>query len=119
LAGNPAIIIQNMTGAGSNMPFNYLAEKAPADGLTIVFNAYEGLAPALEEPSLHARFENCEYRGGLSDTRVNYMRRDAVPGGMRTPSDLMKASSVIVGAYNNDDFGGMLSGLSLDVLDVK
>ena len=119
LAGNPVIIIQNMTGAGSNMPFNYLAEKAPADGLTIVFNAYQGLAQALGDPSLHARFESFEYLGGLSDTRVSYMRRDAVPGGMNQPSDLTKAASVIVGAYNSDDFGGMLSGLSLDVLGVK
>jgi putative tricarboxylic transport membrane protein len=119
LPGKPTIVVQNMTGAGSNMAFNYLAEKASADGLTIVFNAYQALAQALGDPSLHARFENFEYLGGVSDTRVNYMRTDAVPGGMRRPSDLMKADGIIVGAYNSDDFGGMLSRLSLDVLGLK
>src|SRR4051812_14746157 len=119
LPGNPTIVVQNMTGAGSNMAFNYLAEKASADGLTIVFNAYQALAQALGDPSLHARFENFEYLGGVSDTRVNYMRTDAVSGGMRRPSDLMKADGIIVGAYNSDDFGGMLSRLSLDVLGLK
>ncbi len=119
LPGNPNIIVQNMTGAGSNVVFNYLAERAAPDGLTIVYNSYQALSQALGDRSLRARFENLEYLGGISDTRVNYMRADAVPGGAKRPTDIMKAANLIVGAYNNADFGGTLSNLSLDVLGVK
>lgn len=119
IPGNPNLIIQNMTGAGSNLVFNYFAEKAQPDGLTIVYSSYQALAQALGDESLRARFENFEYLGGVSDTRVSYMRSDAVPGGMRVPSDIGKAENIAVGTYSNTDFEGTLSHLSLDVLGVK
>ncbi len=119
LAGSPAIIVQNMTGAGSNLVFNYFAEKAAPDGLTIVYSSYQALAQALGDPSLRARFENFEFLGGISDTRVGYARTDVAPGGLKTPADIVKAPNVVVGAYSNTDFEGTLSNLSLEVLGVK
>jgi tripartite-type tricarboxylate transporter receptor subunit TctC len=119
LPGSPTILVQNMTGAGSNVVFNYLAELAPRDGLTIVYNPYQAMAQALGDPSLRARFENFEYLGGVSDTKILYMRSDAVPGGARKPADIAKADGIIAGAYTNADLGGMMSRLSLDVLGVR
>jgi tripartite-type tricarboxylate transporter receptor subunit TctC len=119
LAGNPTVLIENMTGAGGNLVFNYLAEKAQPDGLTIVYSPYQALGQALEDRSLRARFENLEYLGGISDTRIGYMRADAVPGGAKKPSDIVKADNLIVGAYTHTDFESTLSHLSLDVLGVK
>src|SRR4051812_12229487 len=34
IAGSPAIIVQNMPGASTYAPINYLAERATPDGLT-------------------------------------------------------------------------------------
>ena len=119
IPGSPNIIVQNMTGAGSNLVFNYFAEKAAGDGLTIVFSSYQALAQALGDQSLRARFEDFEYLGGVSDTRVSYMRSDAVAGGIKSPADIMKANNLIVGSYSNTDFEGTLSNLSLDVLGVQ
>jgi hypothetical protein len=119
LAGNPTVLVENMTGAGTNLVFNYLAEKAAPDGLTIVFSPYQALAQALEDRSLRARFENFEYLGGVSDTRIAYMRADAVPGGASKPSDIMRAENLIVGAYSHADFESALSHLSLEVLGVR
>jgi tripartite-type tricarboxylate transporter receptor subunit TctC len=119
IPGAPTIIVQNMTGAGSNLVFNYFAEKAPADGLTMVFSSYQALAQALGDQSLRARFENFEFLGGVSDTRVSYMRTDAVPGGLKVPADIMKSPDLVVGSYSNTDFEGTLSNLSLEVLGVK
>jgi tripartite-type tricarboxylate transporter receptor subunit TctC len=119
LPGNPAVLVENMTGAAGNLVFNYLAEKAAPDGLTIAYSPYQALAQALEDRSLRARFENLEYLGGISDTRVGYMRSDAVAGGARTPADIMKADNLIVGAYTHTDFESTLSHLALDVLGVK
>jgi tripartite-type tricarboxylate transporter receptor subunit TctC len=119
IPGNPSILVQNMTGAGSNVAYNYLAERAAPDGLTIVFSAYQALAQALGDPSLRARFETFEYLGGFSDTRVGYMRADAVPGGATKPSDIVRADTLVVGAYSHTDFESTLSRLSLAVLGVK
>jgi tripartite-type tricarboxylate transporter receptor subunit TctC len=119
LAGNPTVLVENMTGAGGNITYNYLAEKAPPDGLTIVYSPYQALAQALGDPSLRARFENFEYLGGLSDTRVAYMRSDAVPGGAKKPADIMRAPNLVVGGYSHTDYESTLSHLSLEVLGVK
>jgi hypothetical protein len=119
LAGNPTVLVENMTGAGGNLVYNYLAEKAAPDGLTIAYSPYQALAQALEDRSLRVRFENLEYLGGISDTRIGYMRADAVPGGAKKARDIAKADNLIVGAYTHTDFESTLSHLSLDVLGVK
>ena len=55
----------------------------------------------------------------MGDIRVNYVRSDAVPGGVKEPKDIMKADTMIVGALSGTDFSGTLSVLSLKVLGVK
>jgi len=118
LPGNPTVVVQNMTGAGSNLVFNYFAERATPDGLTIAYSSYQALAQALGDQSLRARFQDFDYLGGVSDTRVGYARRDTVQGGMTTPADIARAREVLVGSYSNTDFEGTLSNLSLSALGV-
>jgi tripartite-type tricarboxylate transporter receptor subunit TctC len=60
LPGNPAVLVENLTGAAGNLVFNYIAEKAAPDGLTIAYSPYQALAQALDDRSLRARFENLE-----------------------------------------------------------
>jgi hypothetical protein len=119
LAGSSNVLVENMTGAAGNLVYNYLAEKAAPDGLTIAYSPYQALAQALEDRSLRVRFENLEYLGGISDTRVGYMRADAVPGRAKKAGDIVKADNLIVGAYTHTDFESTLSHLSLDVLGVR
>src|SRR5690348_10870161 len=57
IPGNPAIIVQNMPGASTYAPINYLAERAAPDGLTIVYNPYHPLGQAYAEASLRARYD--------------------------------------------------------------
>jgi tripartite-type tricarboxylate transporter receptor subunit TctC len=119
IPGNPTVIVQNMTGAGGSGAANFLAERAAPDALTIVFNPFHPLAQALGDPTLRARYEDFEYVGGVGDVRVNYLKSDAVPGGAKKPSDIMKADTVIVGAVSHADFTGTLAQLSLKVLGVN
>jgi tripartite-type tricarboxylate transporter receptor subunit TctC len=119
IPGNPSVLVENMTGAAGNLVFNYLAEKATPDGLTFAYSPYQALAQALDDKSLRVRFENLEYLGGVSDTRIGYIRSDAVPGGAKKPADIMKAENLIVGAYTHTDFESTLSHLALEVLGVK
>jgi tripartite-type tricarboxylate transporter receptor subunit TctC len=119
IPGNPTVIVQNMTGAGGSVAANFLYERAPPDGLTIVFNPFHPLAQALGDPTLRARYEYLDYVGGIGDIRVNYMRSDAVPGGAKKPADIMKADSIIVGAVSHADFTGTMAQWSLRILGIK
>jgi hypothetical protein len=87
--------------------------------LTILYGPWDPLAQALGDQGLRARYERFEFLGGTGDIRVLYARRDAVPGGMKAPADIAKASSVVLGALNNTDISGLLPHLALRVLDVK
>ncbi len=119
LPGAPSVVVKNMTGAGSNLVFNYYAEKGAPDGLTIVYSSYQPLAQALGDGSLRARFEDFEFLGGISDTRVTYGRTDTIPGGLKTPADIIKAKDAVAGSFSNTDFEGTLSHLSLEALGVS
>jgi len=118
IPGDPSIVVQNMPGAGGVLAFNYIYEKAPKDGSQIIFSLWDPLAQALGNQGLRARYDQFPYLGGISDVRVNYMRVDAVEGGLKKPADIMKAKNLIVGAYGTTDLSGILAHLSLKVLGV-
>ncbi len=119
IPGSPAIIIQNMPGAGGATAFNYLYEKAPADGTMILFGPWDPLGQVLGDQTLRARYDEFEFLGGNGDIRIVYMRTDAVPGGLKKPSDIAKADNLVLGALNPTDFSGLLPHLVLDVLGIR
>jgi hypothetical protein len=119
IPGNPAIVVQNMPGGGGSTATNYLQERAAPDGLTILYGPWDPLAQALGDQILRARYENFEYLGGTGDIRVNYARTDAVPGGIKTPRDIVKAENLLLGALNKTDISGLLPKLVLQVLGIK
>jgi len=119
IPGSPTIIVQNMPGAGGKTATNHVFERAAPDGLTILYGPWDPLAQALGDQGLRARYEKFEFLGGTGDIRVVYARRDAVPGGIKTPADIVKADNVALGALNNTDISGLLPHLALNVLGVR
>jgi hypothetical protein len=118
LAGQPNVVVQNMPGAGGVLAFNYIFERAAPDGQTIVFSLWDPFAQALGNQGLRARYDQYEFLGGISDIRVNYMRSNVVPGGMKKPADIRNAKDLIVGAYGTTDVAGILAHLSLKTLGI-
>ena len=119
IPGNPVVIAQNMAGAGGMLATNFIGERATPDGLTVSYGPWDPLAQALGHTTLRVRYEKLQYYGGFADTRVLYARTDTVPGGMKRPADIAKATSVAVGAQNATDLSGLLSAVALDLLKVK
>ena len=119
LPGHPAILIQNMPSAAGVGATNFIYEKAEPDGLTVLFNSWDPLAQALGDQGMRARYENFEYIGGVGDIRVIYGRADMIPGGIKKPSDIMKAENLILGSLNYTNQSGLLPHLALNVLGVK
>ncbi len=118
LAGNPSIVVQNMPGGAAVVATNYLAERARPDGLTLLFGPWDPLLQALRSTSLRARYDKFEYMGGVGDIRVLYSRVDVIPGGLKSPADIVKARDIALGALDASDFSGILPHLALDVLGV-
>jgi hypothetical protein len=119
IPGNPTILIQNMPGAGGKTATNHVFERAAPDGLTILYGPWDPLAQALGDQGLRARYEKFEFLGGTGDIRVLYGRRDMVPGGLKSPADIVKAETVVLGSLNSTDISGLLPHLALRTLDVK
>jgi hypothetical protein len=119
IPGNPTLVVQNMPGAGGLLATNYLAEKAKADGLTILWGPWDPLAQALALPAMRARYENFDFLGGTGDTRVLYANVNSLAGGLKAPADIAKAEMLTVGGLNATDPSGLLAHLALGVLGVK
>ena len=119
IPGNPVIVIQNMPSAAGVGATTFVYEKAPADGLTILFNSWDPLAQVFGDQGMRASYENFEFVGGVGDIRVIYGRSDLVPGGIKKPADLMQADNVILGSLNYTNQSGLLPHLALNVLGVK
>ena len=119
IPGNPTIIVQNMPGAGGKTATNHVFERAAPDGLTMLYGPWDPLAQALGDQGLRARYEKFEFLGGTGDIRVLYGRRDMVPGGLKSPADIVKAETVVLGSLNSTDISGLLPHLALRTLDIK
>lgn len=119
IPGKPNIVVQNMPGGAGILATNYVFERAKPDGLTILWGPWDPLSQVMAQSGFRARYEKFEVIGGTGDTRVNYARTSIIPGGLKKPADIAKATDVIVGDAGISGFSGLFARLALDVLGVK
>jgi tripartite-type tricarboxylate transporter receptor subunit TctC len=98
MPGNPTMVVQNMSGAGSNRAAGYIYSVAPKDG-TAVAAIFPGavLQPLLSDVPVSHDPNKLIYLGSAnSDVYVCYVRSDAA---VQTYKDLL-TKELIVGASN-------------------
>jgi tripartite-type tricarboxylate transporter receptor subunit TctC len=98
IPGNPTIVVQNMSGAGSNRAAGYIYSVAPKDG-TAIGAVFPGavLQPLLSDVPVQHDPNKLVYLGSAnSDVYVCYVRSDAA---VKTFKDLFD-KELIVGASN-------------------
>jgi tripartite-type tricarboxylate transporter receptor subunit TctC len=98
IPGNPTVVVQNMSGAGSNRAAGYIYAVAPKDG-TAIGAIFPGavLQPLLSEVPVPHDPSKLIYLGSAnSDVYVCYVRSDAR---VKTFKDLL-TTELIVGASN-------------------
>src|SRR5262245_59506782 len=98
IPGNPVIVVQNMSGAGSNRAAGYIYSVAPKDG-TAIGAIFPGavLQPLLGEPAAGVDPNKLVYVGSAnSDVYVCYVRTDAP---VKSFKDVL-VKELIVGASN-------------------
>jgi tripartite-type tricarboxylate transporter receptor subunit TctC len=118
IPGKPTMVVKNMTGGGGMKATNYVYEAAPKDGTVIYYGTWIPIAQALHYPGFKAQYEKFNYLGGVGDTRVVYARTDTIPGGLKKPSDIMKAKSVWLGGNAATGSAHLSGRIPLDVLGV-
>jgi tripartite-type tricarboxylate transporter receptor subunit TctC len=98
VAGNPTVVVQNMSGAGSNRAAGYIYSVAPKDG-TAIGAIFPGavLQPLLSDVAVSHDPSKLVYLGSAnSDVYVCYVRSDAP---VKTFKDML-AKELIIGASN-------------------
>jgi tripartite-type tricarboxylate transporter receptor subunit TctC len=98
IPGNPTVVVQNMSGAGSNRAAGYIYSVAPKDG-TAIGAIFPGavLQPLLSDAPVQHDPNKLVYLGSAnSDVYVCYVRSDAA---VKTFKDLFD-KELIVGASN-------------------
>lgn len=118
LPGKPAIVVQNMAGAGGGVGTNYLGEIAPRDGSMVGY--LTGAAWRYVNVREQSRVDFLTYRpvAYQPGTTVYYFRADTVSNYAR-PSDLLNASNLVIGGLSAESSKDMLLRLTLDMLGVK
>ena len=96
IAGNPAVMVQNMAGAGGIIGANYVYEIAKPDGLTIGVFSGMYLPQILGGAGVRYDLNKMPIIAGAAETSIVYIRADTE---VKAPADLLKpAKPVIVGA---------------------
>jgi tripartite-type tricarboxylate transporter receptor subunit TctC len=118
IAGQPAVIVQNVPGAGGLHAMNLLGLniRSKADGLTAGFFTVSATAPLVDDPALKIRmFEDYVAIGGATGWTVAYARRDTPPG-LRQPADIAKATKIYLGGYSRASSHDTRLRLALEVM---
>lgn len=118
LPGKPAIVIQNMDGAGGGVGTNYLGEIAPRDGTVVGY--LTGAAWRYVNVREQSRVDFLTYRpvAYQPGTTVYYFRSDTVAD-YTGPADFLKANNLVIGGLSAESSKDMLLRLTLDMLGVK
>lgn len=94
--GHPTVIVENMPGAGSIKAANFVYERAPKDGTTVLFGAWFLASQRMGMVGMRVKYDKLTL---VAPTRspggfVTYMRTDAVPGGYHGPKDIFRTKNL-------------------------
>ncbi len=117
IPGQPAVVVQNMSGAGGVTGTNYLGEVAKRDGLTLGYFTGQFFNLLTADPTLRVDLAKFAYIASIEGVAVAYIRRDVAPG-IQEPKDLIKAKGFKVGGLSLNSAKDVRFRLQLDILGV-
>ena len=117
LPGQPAIVVQNMAGAGGVTGTNYLGEVAKADGLIMGYFTGQFFNLLTADPNLRVDLAKFAYIASIEGVAVAYVRKDLAPG-IQEPKDLIKAKGLRAGGLSLNSAKDVRFRLQLDLLGV-
>lgn len=120
IPGNPKVIVKNMPGAATLKAQNFLYERAKPDGLTIGFNPFQVMAQLTGAHGIRFDYSKFTFLAGVKGPPFLVVaRKDLVPGGLKSASDLLKAKRLSYTGRNAIHSIDVISTSSLDVFGLK
>jgi tripartite-type tricarboxylate transporter receptor subunit TctC len=116
--GDPAVIVQNMDGAGGFNGATYMGEIAPRDGTMLGFLGGSAWQAATEPERFRVDFKTYEFIAYQPGTTVYYVRKDVAPG-ISVATDLARAQGLIAGGNGVYNARDLVIRLTLDILGLK
>jgi putative tricarboxylic transport membrane protein len=117
IPGHPAIVVQNMSGAGGVVGAKFLGEVAPKDGTMMGYLSGTSWSYISDPKRFRVPFDKYEFLAYQPGTTVHYVRTD-VPPGMHVPADIVKAKGLVAGGLSADTSKDLRMRLVLDMLGV-
>jgi tripartite-type tricarboxylate transporter receptor subunit TctC len=120
IPGDPTIIIRNAPGAGGLNAMNLLGLNigSSPDGLTVGYFTISAIAPIIDDPALKVQLYDFAVVGAARGWNIVYARKDIVPGRLKRPADIAKATSIFVGGYSRSASHDTRLRLVLEVMDL-
>jgi tripartite-type tricarboxylate transporter receptor subunit TctC len=116
IAGNPAVMVQNMAGAGGIIGANYVYEIAKPDGLTIGVFSGMYLPQILGGAGVRYDLNKMPIIAGAAETSIVYIRADT---DVKAPADLFKpAKPIVLGGFTRENNKDLALRLAFDLLGV-
>ena len=72
--GNPKFVVRNMPGAGGRKAWNFCADKAKPDGLTLIWSPWDPIGKGTGDKGLKAGYTKLQLVGGAYSPLLNYIR---------------------------------------------
>ena len=118
--GAPTVVVQNMPGAAGAFAMNYMVQRAPKDGTTIIYDSWTPLDQVIKAQHVTYDYTKMEFVGALrSGPFMMFARVDSVPGGITKSADFVKAPAIVYGGQQPALILDMHGRLGLDLLKVK
>jgi tripartite-type tricarboxylate transporter receptor subunit TctC len=117
IPGQPAIIVQNMPGAGGVTGTNYLGEVAKPDGLILGYFTNQFFNLLTADPTLRVDLAKFAYIASIEGVAVAYIRKDVAPG-IQDPKDMIKAKNFKAGGLSLNSAKDVRFRLQLDILGI-
>jgi len=117
IPSQPAVIVQNMGGAGGIIGAKYLGEKAPRDGTMVGYFTAAAQHAAFSPEKFPVDFRTYDFIAYMPNGRIHFMRTDLKPG-IKQARDVMKAEGVVAGGLTSDSPKDLAMRMVLDMLGV-
>ena len=118
IPGNPAIVVQNMSGAGGVTGLNFLGEAAKKDALTVGYFTGPYNHHMMKSTTLRTDLMQLPFIASVGSVTVCYIRSD-VPPGIKKPTDIAKAERFRAGGLSYDSNKDLRFRLAFDILGLK
>jgi tripartite-type tricarboxylate transporter receptor subunit TctC len=120
VAGKPGVVVKNLPDARGRKAQKFVFSRGTRGGSVIFFTSWRwlGQLPGRAGPKFTTK-DFTLIGGYRSAGRVQFMRIDALPGGLKNGANILKAKGLKLGGTRSGSSSDILARLSLDLLGVK